>query len=83
MGKVVAPRPQKIKWRDKVACNNKHRQGGPGSGLTIFLAYDNVCWRTRLRGKSGWYRRPAVMAAGIADRLWSFEDLYDAAMGGA
>jgi hypothetical protein len=52
------------------------------AACAMFLAYYNFCWRTRLPGKSGRYRLPAVMAAGIADRLWSFEDLYDAAMGG-
>ena len=71
--------------RDKVACNQSQAPGKADleAACAMFLAYYNFCWRTRLRGKSGRYRLPAVMAAGIADRLWSFEDLYDAAMGGA
>ena len=40
-----------------------------------------VLWRTRLPGKSGRYRLPAAMAAGVANRLWSFERLYDVVMG--
>jgi hypothetical protein len=51
------------------------------AACAMFLAYYNLCWRTRLPGKSGRYRLPAAMAAGIVDRLWSFEDLCDAVMG--
>jgi hypothetical protein len=52
------------------------------AACAMFLAHCNFYGRTRLPGKSGRYRLPAAMSAGIMDRLWSFEDLYDAVMGG-
>ena len=48
----------------------------------MFLAYYNFVWRTR-RGSQRRTRLPAAMAAGVVDTLWSFEDLFDAVMGGA
>jgi hypothetical protein len=48
-----------------------------------FLAYYNFCWRTRYpdhSGKSGQRRPPAAMLAGVTDRLWTFDDLFDEAM---
>jgi hypothetical protein len=45
------------------------------------LAYYNFVWRTRLP-EEGRLRLPAATAAGVVDRLMSFEDLYDAVMGG-
>jgi IS1 family transposase len=50
------------------------------AAVSTYVAYYNYVWRCRLPGKSGRYRVPAAMAAGITDRLWSFPDLYDAAM---
>ena len=49
----------------------------------MLLAYYNFVWRTRYpdrSGQSGRLRPTAGMMAGVTDRLWSFEDLYDAAM---
>ncbi len=46
----------------------------------MFLAYYNFVWRTREPGEGG-NRLPAAMAAGVVDRLMSFEDLFDAVMG--
>jgi hypothetical protein len=51
------------------------------AACAMFLAYYNFCWRTRLPGKSGGYRLPAAMAAGMVSELWSFETLYDEVMG--
>jgi hypothetical protein len=31
--------------------------------------------------ESGRYRVPAAMAAGVVDRLWTFEELFDRVMG--
>ena len=47
------------------------------AACAMFLCFYNCCWRTRLPQKSGRLRRPAAMAAGVVDRLWSFEDMYD------
>ena len=55
--------------------------GEPRSGLQMFVAYYNFCWRTRLPGKSGRYRVPAAMAVRVIDSLWSFEDLSDRVTG--
>jgi hypothetical protein len=46
----------------------------------MYFAYYNWVWRTR-DAENGGYRLPAAMAAGVTDRLWSFEDLYDGVMG--
>jgi hypothetical protein len=46
----------------------------------MFLAYYNFVWRTRDE-ENGRTRLPAAMAAGVIDRLMSFEDLFDAVMG--
>jgi hypothetical protein len=46
----------------------------------MYVAYYNFVWRTRLPGKSGSYCVPAAMAAGVTDRVWNFDDLFDAVM---
>ena len=49
----------------------------------VFLTYYNFVWRTRFddkSGKAGMLRPPAAMMAGVTDRLWTFEDLFEAAM---
>jgi IS1 family transposase len=51
------------------------------AACAMFLAYYNFVWRTRLPGKSGRYRVPAAMAAGVVSELWDFERLYDEIMG--
>jgi hypothetical protein len=48
----------------------------------MFLAYYNFVWHTR-EPEEGRNRLPAAMAAGVVDRLMSFEDLFDAVMGEA
>ncbi|MEX0677982.1 MAG: hypothetical protein WD063_12950 [Pirellulales bacterium] len=48
------------------------------AAVSIFMAYYNWCWRTR-EPQGGRYRLPAAMLAGVTDRLWSFDDLYEAA----
>ena len=50
------------------------------TAVATYVAYYNYVWRCRMPGNSGRYRVPAAMAAGITDRLWSFPDLYEAAM---
>lgn len=48
------------------------------AAISLHIAYFNYCWRPRENGKSGRYRLTPVMAAGVVDRLWKLEDLYDA-----
>jgi IS1 family transposase len=50
------------------------------AACAMFLAYYNFVWRTHdVIGERT--RLPAAMAAGVVDRLMSFEDLFDAVMG--
>lgn len=51
------------------------------AACAMFLAYYNFCWRTR-DVENGRTRLPAAMAAGVVKSLWSFENLFDRAMGG-
>jgi IS1 family transposase len=51
------------------------------AACAVFLAYYNWCWRTR-QPQGGRLRKPAAMAAGVVDTLWSFENLFDRVMGG-
>ncbi len=51
------------------------------AAVAMHIAYYNFVWRPRMNGNSGRKRLPAAFAAGVTDRLWNFEDLYDAAMG--
>jgi len=49
------------------------------AACAMFLAYYNFVWRTHdVLGERT--RLPAAMAAGVVDRLMSFEDLFDAVM---
>jgi IS1 family transposase len=50
------------------------------AACSCFMAYYNFVWRTRKPGKSGRYRAPAAMLAGVTNHLWTFEDLYNEAM---
>ena len=53
------------------------------AGVAMFMAYYNWVWRTRYpddSGQAGRLRPTAAMMSKVTDRLWSFEDLYDAAM---
>jgi IS1 family transposase len=52
------------------------------AAVAVFLAYYNFCWRTR-DVEEGRTRLPAAMAAGVTDSLMSFEQLFDAVMGGS
>ena len=47
------------------------------AAVSIFMAYYNWVWRTR-DAINGRYRLPAAMLAGVTDRLWTFEDLFNA-----
>jgi hypothetical protein len=47
------------------------------ASVAIFMAFYNWVWRTR-DALNGRMRLPAAMLAGVTDRLWSFDDLYEA-----
>ena len=49
----------------------------------MYVAYYNWCWRSRGndgKGSCGRLRLTPAMQAGMTDRLWKIEDLYDAVM---
>jgi hypothetical protein len=49
----------------------------------VFLAYYNFVWRTRYEdqsGRAGQLRPTAAIMAGVTNRLWTFEDLFNEAM---
>lgn len=51
------------------------------AAVAMFMAYYNYVWRTRYpdkSGRSGKLRPTAAMMAGVTDRLWRFDDLYEA-----
>ena len=50
------------------------------AAVAMFLAYYNFVWRTYDVAAER-KRLPAAMAAGVVNRLMSFEDLFDAVMG--
>ena len=48
------------------------------AAVAMFMAYYNFVWRTRKPGRSGRYRVPAAVAAGVIPNLWTFNDLFNA-----
>jgi hypothetical protein len=51
------------------------------AACVMYFAFYNYLWRSRHTdhsGKSGKLRPTPAMMAGLTDRLWSFENLYDA-----
>jgi hypothetical protein len=50
------------------------------AAFAMFAAYYDFCWQTRKPGKSGKKRGTAAMMAGIAGHVWSFDELFDAAI---
>ncbi len=51
------------------------------AAVAMHIAHYDFCWRPRENGNSGRKRLTPAMQAGIIDRLWKIEDLYDAVMG--
>jgi hypothetical protein len=52
------------------------------AACAMYFAFYNFVWRTRhtdQSGESGRLRPTPAMMAGVTDRLWSFENLFDAA----
>ena len=53
------------------------------AAVSLYVAYYNWCWRSRGKdgkGTCGRLRLTPAMQAGLTDRLWKLEDLYDAVM---
>ncbi len=53
------------------------------AAFAMFAAHYNFCWRTRHAdnsGKRGQLRSTAAMMAKVTDRLWTFDDLFDAVL---
>jgi IS1 family transposase len=51
------------------------------AACAMYFAFYNYVWRSRhtdYSGKSGKLRPTPAMMAGLTDRLWNFEDLFDA-----
>jgi hypothetical protein len=48
----------------------------------MFAAWYQFCWQTRKPGKSGQTRPTAAMMAGIAERVWPFDELFDSVLAG-
>ncbi|TXT21073.1 MAG: hypothetical protein FD138_4109 [Planctomycetota bacterium] len=54
------------------------------AAVSLYIAYFNWCWRSRGNDgpECGRLRLTPAMQAGLTDRLWKIEDLYDAVMAG-
>ncbi len=52
------------------------------AAVAIYIAYYNWCWRSRENDgpNAGKFRLTPAMQAGLVDRLWKIDDLYDAVM---
>lgn len=51
------------------------------AACSLFIAYYNFCWRPRhtdYSGQPGRLRPTPAMAAGVVERLWRMDDLFDA-----
>jgi hypothetical protein len=51
----------------------------PEAAFSMFVAYYNFCWQTRLsdkNGNSGTKRPRAAMMAKLAGHVWSFDELF-------
>ena len=51
------------------------------AAVAMYVAYYNYCWRSRYpdnSGRRGQLRPTAAMMAGVTERLWSFDDLFNA-----
>jgi hypothetical protein len=50
------------------------------AAVSMYMAFYNFVWRTRYEdnsGRSGQQRLPAAMLAGVTNKLWNFETLFD------
>ena len=68
-----------LKRFTRLSCAFSKKLENLEAAVAMFFAYYNWCWRTQAP-QGGRLRPTAAMMAGVTDRLWSFEDLYDAVM---
>jgi hypothetical protein len=56
--------------------------GNLEAAVNLYIAYYNWCWRSRTNDADGGgrFRLTPAMQAGLTDRLWKLEDLFDAVM---
>lgn len=47
------------------------------AAVALFVAHHNFCWRLREKGNSGKLLPTPAMQNGLAETLWSLEDLFD------
>ena len=45
--------------------------------MALHVAHYNFCWMMREKGTSGKLRATQAMQAGIANTLWTFEELFE------
>jgi len=52
------------------------------AAVSLYICYYNWCWRSRTNDETGGgrFRLTPAMQAGLTDRLWKIEDLFDAVM---
>jgi transposase-like protein/IS1 family transposase len=50
------------------------------AAFAMFAAWYNYCWQTRHKGTSGKLRPTAAVMAGLADHVWSFDELFAAVL---
>ena len=53
------------------------------AAIAMFIAYYNFVWRTRYpdnSGRSGSFRPPAALMAGVVNQLWNFDVFYNEAI---
>ncbi len=53
------------------------------AAFAMYAVYYNWAWRTRKPGTSGKRRPTAAMMAGIADHIWTFDEIFDAVLNSA
>jgi hypothetical protein len=67
---------------NRLTCAFSKKLANLEAAFAMFAAFYNYCWRTRRPGKSGKCRPTAAMMAGLADHTWSFDELFEAVLGG-
>lgn len=56
--------------------------GNLEAAVSLYVCYYNWCWRSRTNDETGGgrFRLTPAMQAGLTDRLWKLDDLFDAVM---
>jgi hypothetical protein len=70
-----------MKRFNRLTCAFSKKLENLEAATALFMAHYNFVWRTRYpdkSGQSGRLRSPAALAAGVTNRLWTFDDLFAA-----